>query len=63
MLNCSIRYFDCNYGFPHVPIDWLVGTYAGCKEDVKKIWGKSKSGEEANTTTIHLVSASKTSVK
>ncbi|KAH8075758.1 fatty acid hydroxylase-like protein [Aureococcus anophagefferens] len=33
-------HFDCNYGAMHVPIDKWLGTYAGCKEDLKAIWGK-----------------------
>ena len=28
------KHFDCNYGAMHVPLDWLFGTYAGCKEEV-----------------------------
>jgi len=23
----------------HVPMDKWLGTFAGCKDDVKKIWG------------------------
>ena len=29
-----LQHFDCNYGAMHVPLDWLFGTYAGCKEEV-----------------------------
>jgi sterol desaturase/sphingolipid hydroxylase (fatty acid hydroxylase superfamily) len=28
-------HFDCNYGSPHVPLDWLFGTYAGNKAEVR----------------------------
>lgn len=31
-------HFDCNYGAMHVPLDKWLGTYAGCKQDVRKIW-------------------------
>jgi len=31
-------HFDCNYGAMHVPLDWIFGTFAGNKEEVKKIW-------------------------
>ena len=34
------KHFDCNYGSPHSPLDWIFGTYAGSKEEVKLIWGK-----------------------
>jgi sterol desaturase/sphingolipid hydroxylase (fatty acid hydroxylase superfamily) len=27
-------HFDCNYGSPHVPLDWLFGTFAGSKAEV-----------------------------
>ena len=37
-------HFDCNYGAMHVPVDKWLGTYAGCKEDVKRIWAKKKAG-------------------
>lgn len=40
--------FDCNYGAMHVPIDKWLGTYAGSREEVKKIWGKKKFGMQAN---------------
>jgi len=45
--------FDCNYGAMHVPIDYWLGTYAGNKADVKKIWGKKKAGAGANETAVH----------
>jgi len=51
------KHFDCNYGAMHVPLDWLFGTYAGCKEEVSKIWHGQKSGEEANETAVHVASA------
>jgi len=51
------KHFDCNYGAMHVPLDWLFGTYAGCKEEVSKIWHGQKSGEEANETPVHTASA------
>jgi len=60
--NLHHKHFDCNYGAQHVPIDLLFGTYAGCKEDIGKIWrGNSESkkvGEEGNETGTH--NASKT---
>jgi hypothetical protein len=28
-------HFDCNYGSPHVPLDWFFGTYAGNKAEVR----------------------------
>jgi len=31
-------HFDCNYGAPHVPLDYIFGTYAGSKDEVRKIW-------------------------
>eukprot|EP00940_MAST-03C_sp_MAST-3C-sp2_P001967 g1967.t1 len=46
-------HFDCNYGAMHVPIDKWLGTYAGRKEDVRKIWGKRPSGASANPTPVH----------
>eukprot|EP00939_MAST-03C_sp_MAST-3C-sp1_P000763 g763.t1 len=46
-------HFDCNYGAMHVPIDKWLGTYAGRKEDVKKIWGKRPAGAKANKTPVH----------
>jgi len=56
------RHFDCNYGGVHVPLDWLFGTYAASKEDVKKIWGRKECGEKVNesvlqpegTSTLHV---------
>jgi len=50
------KHFDCNYGAMHVPLDWLFGTYAGCKEEVSRIWHGQKSGEEANETAVHVAS-------
>jgi len=35
-------HFDCNYGAPHVPLDWLFGTAICAKEDLKLIWKKKK---------------------
>ena len=29
------KHFDCNYGAMHVPLDYLFGTYAGSKEEVR----------------------------
>jgi len=37
-------HFNCNYGAMHVPIDKWMGTFAGCGEDIAKIW-KSKGGK------------------
>jgi len=56
------KHFDCNYGAPHSPLDWLFGTFAGSKEEVKRIWGKKESGEEANDTAVHPASAMKYAV-
>lgn len=56
------KHFDCNYGAPHSPLDWLFGTFAGSKEEVKLIWGKKESGEEANDTAVHPASAMKYAV-
>eukprot|EP01083_Nonionella_stella_P282214 960396_1 len=44
------QHFDCNYGAMHVPLDQWFGTYVGCKEDLKKVWGKKDTGvgREAN---------------
>ena len=71
------KHFDCNYGSPHSPLDWIFGTYAGSKEEVKLIWGKDKrsysitrfissgkkpSGEEANETAVHPASTLKYAV-
>eukprot|EP01006_Ploeotia_vitrea_P003359 TRINITY_DN112490_c0_g1_i1.p1 TRINITY_DN112490_c0_g1~~TRINITY_DN112490_c0_g1_i1.p1 ORF type:complete len:353 (-),score=27.71 TRINITY_DN112490_c0_g1_i1:143-1177(-) len=50
-------HFDCNYGASHVPIDKWVGTFAGKKEDVRRIWGKQKAGAEANETHVHAKSS------
>ena len=41
------KHFDCNYGAMHVPLDWLLGTYAGSKEEVMMIemlWRSFDSG-------------------
>lgn len=52
-------HFDCNYGASHVPMDHWMGTFAGQKSDLKKIWGSGvQAGEEANETTVHLPSPS-----
>lgn len=40
------QHFDGNYGAMHVPLDWLVGTYIGCKEDLKKVWPVNEAGGE-----------------
>jgi len=56
------KHFDCNYGAGHVPIDWFFGTYAGSKEEVRTIWGKTPSGEEANEAPLHAASAAKFAV-
>merc|ERR1712146_80648 len=49
-------YFDCNYGAMHFPMDKWLGTYAGSKEDVRKIWGKKPHGKKANKTPVHTSS-------
>lgn len=46
-------HFDCNYGAMHVPIDKWLGTYVGSKEDLTKVWGNKKVGEEGNETPVH----------
>lgn len=46
-------FFDCNYGAMHVPIDKWVGTFVGCKEDLKKVWGDQKVGVEGNDAPVH----------
>jgi len=51
-------HFDCNYGAMHVPLDYLFGTYAGSKDEVKKIWKSIPSCEEANDTPVHQASKS-----
>jgi len=50
------KHFDCNYGASHVPMDQLFGTFAGAKEDIRKIWHKKDDksvGEEGNETSVH----------
>ena len=32
------KHFDCNYGAMHVPLDYLFGTYAGSKQEVRPGW-------------------------
>lgn len=34
-------HFDCNYGAMHVPMDKWFGSFASCKGDIKKIWGRA----------------------
>ena len=48
-------HFDCNYGAMHVPIDKWLGTYAGSKADLKRIWTRpeEKVGREGNDTPVH----------
>ena len=53
---------DCNYGAMHFPMDKWLGTYAGSKEDVRKIWGKKPHGKKANKTPVHTSSGSSASV-
>ena len=55
-------HFDCNYGAMHFPMDKWLGTYAGSKEDVRKIWGKKPHGKKANKTPVHASSGSSASV-
>jgi len=57
------KHFDCNYGAMHVPLDYLFGTYAGSKEEVKQIWGSKPSGEEANDTAVHVASSKQDKVE
>lgn len=40
------KYFDCNYGNPHFPLDWFFGTYAGCMEDLALIFGRKVEYDE-----------------
>ena len=48
------EHFDCNYGAQHVPIDLWLGTYAGCKADLKQVWGGQKAGRDANLEDTEL---------
>jgi len=51
--------FDCNYGAQHVPLDWLFGTAAKNKEDMRKIWrGHKNFGEKGNVADGYSVHAS-----
>ena len=38
------KHFDCNYGAMHVPLDWIFGTYAGSKEEVRRGGGSGLPG-------------------
>lgn len=49
-------HFDCNYGSPHVPLDWLFGTFAGSKAEVGQLWKGQPAGEENNDTPLHAAS-------
>jgi len=40
------KYFDCNYS--NAPIDWIFGTFAGDKNEVRKIWGRAPCDSEKN---------------
>ena len=42
------KHFDCNYGAMHVPLDWLLGTYAGSKEEVMMIEILWRSFDDGN---------------
>jgi len=46
-------HFDCNYGSPHIPLDYLSGVFARSSEDVKRMWGKKASGRDGNNTYVH----------
>ena len=46
-------HFDCNYGNPQIPFDWLFGTYISNKSDLQKLWGRTSVGKKANTTALH----------
>eukprot|EP01083_Nonionella_stella_P120667 361757_1 len=48
------RHFDCNYGAQQVPLDKWFGSYIGCKEDLKKIWGKRAKQLVCNTINAWL---------
>jgi len=50
------KHFDCNYGWPGTGLDWLFGTFAGCKEDVAKIWQGKPAGEDNDDTELHPAS-------
>ena len=52
------QHFDCNYGAPHVPIDKMLGLFAGSKEDLAKIWSKKPAGRNANDTYVQSDSPS-----
>ena len=53
------------YYFIIIPswLDYLFGTYAGSKEEVKQIWGSKPSGEEANDTAVHVASSKQDKVE
>merc|ERR1711936_1196283 len=57
------KHFDCNYGAMHVPLDWLLGTYAGSKEEASQIWSGKPAGEEANDTPVHQSSTKEDKVE
>jgi len=56
--------FDCNYGTPSIPMDWLFGTFSPTTDGVKYIWrnNSQKVGREGNDTAVHQTSASKAKV-
>ena len=51
--HCRLRAADA--GALHVPIDKWLGTYAGSKADLKRIWTRpeEKVGREGNDTPVH----------
>lgn len=57
------KHFDGNYGAPHVPLDWLFGSFISCKEDVRKVWKNVPAGEEVDETVLHEESLVKNKVE
>jgi len=59
--------FDCNYGGSLVPFDYIFGTFASCKQDLKVIWRRKISnisdrndiGFDGNATPVHESSSAK----
>jgi hypothetical protein len=34
-------------------IHGVVGSFVGCKDDLKAVWGRTPVGHEANATPVH----------
>ena len=52
------QHFDCNYDAVHVPIDKMLGTFVGSKEDLALVWRKKPAGRQANETYVQSDSPS-----